>query len=73
MCLELFEKEELVRERRGYRLGIAGSCCGMSGLVEAGGALKSVSDAWADILGTDVALKFGLIHQFGGLFAGAAE
>ena len=41
--------------------------------IETRGALECVGDAWADIFRADVAFKFGLLHELGGLFAGAAE
>lgn len=47
--------------------------CSPCGLVKAGRALESVSDAWADIGRADVTFELGLLHQLGGLFASAAE
>src|SRR5689334_7132022 len=42
-------------------------------VVNLGGALEGLGDAGANIFGADVALEFGLLHELGGLLAGAAE
>ena len=41
--------------------------------LETRGALECVGDARTDIFRADVTLEFGLMHEFGGLFASAAE
>ena len=41
--------------------------------VEIRGALEGVSNARADVFRAHVAFEFGLLHELGGLFAGAAE
>ena len=48
------------------------SCGGVVSLVNLGGAVEGFADAATDILGADVAFKFGLTHELGGLFARAA-
>jgi hypothetical protein len=57
----------------GRRFFGATICAGLNCLMEAGGSLEGVGDAWADVCWADVAFEFGLLHELGGLFAGTAE
>lgn len=47
--------------------------CGLFRFVDCGSAGDGVGDARADIFRAHVAFEFGLLHELGGLFAGAAE